>query len=163
MSKEQPHDLIDETIHQRTRLAIMATLAPVESMDFNDLKAELGLTDGNLSAHLTSLELAFRFFNYAFDNYLLRCGPGDDFVVCTDSQQGGLAGGYVDNFHYVDGSTKAIHFNSICTETPPSVTAMPDNAGSSAPYVFVWFAIVAPRSARLIASVSPAVLSVAAL
>jgi len=58
MSKEQPHDLIDETIHQRTRLAIMATLAGVESLDFNDLKAQLGLTDGNLSTHLGSLERA---------------------------------------------------------------------------------------------------------
>jgi len=58
MAKEQPHDLLDETIHQRTRLAIMATLAGVESLDFNDLKAELGLTDGNLSTHLTSLERA---------------------------------------------------------------------------------------------------------
>jgi DNA-binding MarR family transcriptional regulator len=58
MPKEQPHDLIDETIHQRTRLAIMATLAGVESLDFNDLKAELGLTDGNLSTHLAALERA---------------------------------------------------------------------------------------------------------
>jgi DNA-binding MarR family transcriptional regulator len=58
MPKDQPHDLIDETIHQRTRLAIMATLAGVESLDFNDLKAQLGLTDGNLSTHLGSLERA---------------------------------------------------------------------------------------------------------
>ena len=30
MDEKQPHDLIDETIHQRTRLAIMATLAGVD-------------------------------------------------------------------------------------------------------------------------------------
>jgi len=54
----QSHDLLDETIHQRTRLAIMATLAGVESLDFNDLKAQLGLTDGNLSTHASALERA---------------------------------------------------------------------------------------------------------
>ena len=42
MAKEQPHDLIDETIHQRTRLAIMATLAGVESLDFAGQTAQLG-------------------------------------------------------------------------------------------------------------------------
>jgi len=55
---EQAHTLIDETIHQRTRLAIMSTLAPVESLDFNDLKAALDLSDGNLSTHLSALERA---------------------------------------------------------------------------------------------------------
>ena len=58
MSEDRPHNLIDETIHQRTRLAIMATLAGVESLDFNELKAALALTDGNLSAHLAALERA---------------------------------------------------------------------------------------------------------
>ena len=50
--------MLDEIIHQRTRLAIMATLAGVENLEFNELKAELGLTDGNLSAHATALERA---------------------------------------------------------------------------------------------------------
>ncbi len=36
----------------------MATLAGVEGLDFNDLKAQLGLTDGNLSTHLTALDNA---------------------------------------------------------------------------------------------------------
>ena len=58
MTKEQPHNLIDETIHQRTRLAIMATLASISSLEFNELKARLALTDGNLSAHLSALERA---------------------------------------------------------------------------------------------------------
>jgi DNA-binding MarR family transcriptional regulator len=53
-----PHNLIDEMIHQRTRLAIMAALSAVEQLEFNDLKAQLGLTDGNLSTHLTALEKA---------------------------------------------------------------------------------------------------------
>lgn len=58
MAEKKPHDRIDETIHQRTRLAIMATLAAVELLEFNDLKADLGLTDGNLSTHLSALERA---------------------------------------------------------------------------------------------------------
>ena len=58
MKKTKAHNLIDETIHQRTRLAIMATLAGVESLDFTHLKAELALTDGNLSVHLSALERA---------------------------------------------------------------------------------------------------------
>ena len=58
MKQDNSHNLIDETIHQRTRLAIMATLAGVESLDFNELKAQLALTDGNLSTHLAALERA---------------------------------------------------------------------------------------------------------
>jgi len=58
LTDEQKHNLLDETIHQRTRLAIMATLAGVDRLDFTELKGELGLTDGNLSTHLTALERA---------------------------------------------------------------------------------------------------------
>jgi len=58
MANQRHHNRIDETIHQRTRLAIMAALAGVESLDFNELKAELGLTDGNLSTHASALERA---------------------------------------------------------------------------------------------------------
>ena len=36
----------------------MATLAGVESLEFNEIKVELGLTDGNLSAHAAALERA---------------------------------------------------------------------------------------------------------
>ncbi len=55
---KKPHNQIDEVIHQRTRLAIMAALAGVSGLDFLELRAQLGLTDGNLSAHLASLERA---------------------------------------------------------------------------------------------------------
>ena len=49
------HD-INETIHQKTRLAIMAHLAVVEETDFLTLKQLLNLTDGNVSVHTTILE-----------------------------------------------------------------------------------------------------------
>jgi DNA-binding transcriptional ArsR family regulator len=58
VSEPKHHNLIDEMIHQRTRLAIMATLAGVASLEFNEIKADLGLTDGNLSTHLSALERA---------------------------------------------------------------------------------------------------------
>lgn len=47
---------IDEVIHGRVRLGVMAVLSGVESADFNTLKARLQTTDGNLSVHLRKLE-----------------------------------------------------------------------------------------------------------
>jgi DNA-binding MarR family transcriptional regulator len=49
-------DDLDEVIHGRLRLAIMAYLASAEAADFNELKAELKMTQGNLSMHLRKLE-----------------------------------------------------------------------------------------------------------
>lgn len=49
-------DEIDEVIHGRVRLGIMAFLAGGETADFNTLKTRLQLTDGNLSVHLRKLE-----------------------------------------------------------------------------------------------------------
>ncbi len=49
---------IDDVIHGRVRLGIMAVLSGVETADFNTLKARLQTTDGNLSVHLRKLEEA---------------------------------------------------------------------------------------------------------
>lgn len=49
---------IDEVIHGRVRLGIMACLSSVESAEFGELKARLQATDGNLSVHLRKLEEA---------------------------------------------------------------------------------------------------------
>ena len=49
---------IDEIIHQRTRLAILSALAAHDRVSFNDLKAVLDITDGNLSVHARKLEEA---------------------------------------------------------------------------------------------------------
>src|SRR5215470_2589452 len=51
----------DEIIHQQVRLRIMATLnalAERETIEFTRLKAILSATDGNLGAHLGTLENA---------------------------------------------------------------------------------------------------------
>jgi DNA-binding HxlR family transcriptional regulator len=49
---------IDEVIHGRLRLGIMAFLSTAGTADFNQLKARLQATDGNLSVHLRKLEEA---------------------------------------------------------------------------------------------------------
>jgi DNA-binding MarR family transcriptional regulator len=49
---------IDDVIHGRLRLGIMAYLADSEVADFNALKAALQATQGNLSIHLRKLEEA---------------------------------------------------------------------------------------------------------
>ncbi len=51
-------DEIDPVIHERVRLAIVSALAVAPEMSFNDLKSTLGVSDGNLSAHATSLQKA---------------------------------------------------------------------------------------------------------
>lgn len=47
---------IDDVIHGRLRLGIMAYLANAEVADFTELKAALEATQGNLSVHLRRLE-----------------------------------------------------------------------------------------------------------
>ncbi len=47
---------IDDVIHGRLRLGIMAYLANAEVADFNELKTSLQATQGNLSVQLNKLE-----------------------------------------------------------------------------------------------------------
>lgn len=47
---------LDRLIHERVRLGIVSALAVNETLAFNDLKALLNVTDGNLSAHARKLE-----------------------------------------------------------------------------------------------------------
>jgi DNA-binding MarR family transcriptional regulator len=47
---------IEEVIHGRLRLGIMAYLSTAQSTEFTVLKAKLQATDGNLSVHLRKLE-----------------------------------------------------------------------------------------------------------
>jgi DNA-binding MarR family transcriptional regulator len=52
---------LNETIHQPVRLRIMATLVTLakdSELDFTYLRELLGVTDGNLGAHLRKLEEA---------------------------------------------------------------------------------------------------------
>jgi DNA-binding MarR family transcriptional regulator len=50
------HNAIDDVIHGRIRLGVVAYLSAVESALFSELRDKVGATDGNLSAHLRKLE-----------------------------------------------------------------------------------------------------------
>lgn len=50
------HSTLDDVIHGRLRLGIMAYLSTVSPATFLELKAKTNATDGNLSAHLSKLE-----------------------------------------------------------------------------------------------------------
>ncbi len=54
-AQPRPADL-DRLIHERVRLAIVSALAVRESLTFNELKALLKASDGNLSVHARKLE-----------------------------------------------------------------------------------------------------------
>jgi DNA-binding MarR family transcriptional regulator len=51
-----PTSRLDDVVHQRARLGVLALLAPADDVAFGFLKESLGLTDGNLSRHLQVLE-----------------------------------------------------------------------------------------------------------
>lgn len=49
---------LDRIIHEKTRLAIVSALAVNETLTFNELKAIVKTTDGNVSVHTRKLEEA---------------------------------------------------------------------------------------------------------
>lgn len=52
------HNALDDVIHGRARLGIMAYLSTADAADFVSLREALGLSDGNLSTHVAKLEEA---------------------------------------------------------------------------------------------------------
>ncbi|MEA3045153.1 MAG: hypothetical protein QOH47_2991 [Sphingomonadales bacterium] len=58
MGEDSPfdHNAIDDVIHGRIRLGVVAYLSAVDSALFSELRDKVGATDGNLSAHLRKLE-----------------------------------------------------------------------------------------------------------
>lgn len=52
---DHPSSRLDDVVHQKTRLGILAVLAESGRVEFTGLRSLLGLTDGNLSRHLTVL------------------------------------------------------------------------------------------------------------
>ncbi|NQV32310.1 MAG: transcriptional regulator [Phycisphaeraceae bacterium] len=56
--EEKPAPAIDKLIHEPARFNIMAHLYVVESADFLFLMRQTGLTKGNLSSHMSKLEMA---------------------------------------------------------------------------------------------------------
>lgn len=61
MTKQNPDlnlSAIDDVIHGRLRLGVMAYLSAVNPASFPELLDKTGATNGNLSTHLTKLESA---------------------------------------------------------------------------------------------------------
>lgn len=58
MSDAHPSQRLDDVVHQRVRLGILAVVAEADQADFGFLKDTLDLTDGNLSRHVQVLEEA---------------------------------------------------------------------------------------------------------
>ncbi len=53
---EFDYQQLDEIIHSRIRLAVMAVLISVDEAEFIFLREKVNATDGNLSTHLKKLE-----------------------------------------------------------------------------------------------------------
>src|SRR5664280_275527 len=47
---------LNDVVHQRTRLGLLAVLREIQEADFSYLKSRLQLTDGNLGQHIEILE-----------------------------------------------------------------------------------------------------------
>ena len=54
----KPFLQIDRVIHEKGRLPIMSLLAASTSLSFTEMRDELGMTDGNLSMHIKTLQEA---------------------------------------------------------------------------------------------------------
>jgi DNA-binding MarR family transcriptional regulator len=66
---EFDYQQLDEIIHSRIRLAVMAVLISVDEVEFTFLKGKVKTTDGNLSVHLKKLEDAgYIAVNKSFQN-----------------------------------------------------------------------------------------------
>jgi DNA-binding MarR family transcriptional regulator len=54
----EPFLQLDRVIHEKGRLAIMALLAASPELSFTELRDSLGMTDGNLTTHIRTLQEA---------------------------------------------------------------------------------------------------------
>ena len=54
----EPFLQLDRVIHEKGRLAIMSLLAATPELSFTDLRQSLGMTDGNLTTHIKTLQQA---------------------------------------------------------------------------------------------------------
>jgi DNA-binding MarR family transcriptional regulator len=54
----EPFLQLDRVIHERGRLAIVSALSASQELSFTELRGLLGMTDGNLTTHLRTLQEA---------------------------------------------------------------------------------------------------------
>ena len=105
---------IDKLIHERTRLAIMSSLAAVASLSFADLKALLQASDGNLSVHARKLEEAgyvdtTKYFDGRTPKTRFQLTPAGRGALCS----------------YLD------HMELVIAAARPPASPLPDASGSA--------------------------------
>jgi DNA-binding transcriptional ArsR family regulator len=81
---EFDHTQLDDLIHSRIRLAVMAVLASVERAEFTFLRDKVKATDGNLGAHLRKLEEAG--YVSAHKRFVAR-KPVSDYALTRDGRR----------------------------------------------------------------------------
>jgi DNA-binding MarR family transcriptional regulator len=54
----EPFLQLDRVIHEKGRLAIMSMLAATPELSFTEMRNALGMTDGNLTTHIRTLQEA---------------------------------------------------------------------------------------------------------
>jgi len=54
----EPFLRLDRVIHEKGRMAIMSMLAAAADLSFTELRDALGMTDGNLTTHIRTLQEA---------------------------------------------------------------------------------------------------------
>jgi predicted ArsR family transcriptional regulator len=54
----EPFLQLDRVIHEKGRLAIMSLLAATPQLSFTEMRDTLGMTDGNITAHMRTLQEA---------------------------------------------------------------------------------------------------------
>jgi DNA-binding MarR family transcriptional regulator len=54
----EPFLQLDRVIHEKGRLAIMSMLAATPELSFTEMRDTLGMTDGNLTTHIRTLQEA---------------------------------------------------------------------------------------------------------
>lgn len=52
----EPFLQLDRVIHEKGRLAIMSMLAATPELSFTELRDTLGMTDGNITTHIRTLQ-----------------------------------------------------------------------------------------------------------
>jgi DNA-binding MarR family transcriptional regulator len=76
--------ILDRLIHEPGRLAILTVLSSVTDADFVFLQRTTGLTNGNLSSHLTKLEDAGL---VAIEKRFVRKKPNTNVAVTAEGKQ----------------------------------------------------------------------------
>ena len=82
---------LDKVIHEKSRMAIMSTLASCAELSFTELRDTLEMTDGNLTTHIRTLQKS------GYVSVAKSFSENRPLTTCALTREGREAfGGYVD-------------------------------------------------------------------